>query len=292
MNVKISVILPAYNEEKTIVKVIDDVDAVMKAGGYDFEIIVIDDASTDKTPEIAKGRGIKLIRHSENKGVGAARKTGILNSSGEIIVMLDTDGTYPAESIPELLRYIPEYDQVIGARTSEQGAFKILRQPVKWIMFKLASFLVKQKIPDLNSGFRALKKDILLKYFYLIPNGFSCVSTMTLSFLCNGYSIKYIPINYYRRTGKSKFRIFVDTRDFLFTIIRMSVYFNPLRIFLPLSFFLFVWGIAKITHDVFFSQIHRIQQSDVVIILTAIIILTFGLLADLIVTQGKKEHLK
>lgn len=291
MKSKISVILPAYNEEEAIGKVIDEVDAVMKAQGYDFEIIVVDDASCDRTQEIAKSKGVRLLRHPANRGVGAARKTGILNSHGEILVMLDADGSYPAESIPELLKYIPEYDQVIGARTSEQGAFRLIRQPVKFLLFKLASFLVRRKIPDLNSGFRALKKDIILKYLYLIPNGFSCVSTMTLSFLCNGHSIKYIPINYYKRIGNSKFRIFIDTRDFLFTIIRIAVYFDPLRVFLPLSFCLFAWGIIKTIRNVFFAQIHRMQLSDVVIILTAVIILTFGLLADLIVAQSKERKI-
>jgi len=288
MNNKISVIIPAYNEEEAIGKVLDDVSRVMREGAYDFEIIVIDDASTDKTAEIAESKGARLIRHLANKGVGAARKTAILNSYGEIIVMLDADGTYPAKSIPELLRYIPEYDQVIGSRNKEQGSLRILRQPVKWIMFKLASFLVKQKIPDLNSGFRAFKKEIILKYVYLIPNGFSCVSTMTLAFLCNDYNVKYIPIEYYKRIGKSKFRIFVDTRDFLFTIIRIIMYFNPLRVFVTLSLLFFIMGIIKTTYDVFFSPAAHMQSSDTVILVSAVIIFIFGLLTDLIVNQAKK----
>ncbi|MDD5154971.1 MAG: glycosyltransferase family 2 protein [Candidatus Omnitrophica bacterium] len=287
MKSKISVILPAYNEEEAIGKVIDDVNSTMKQGGYDFEIIVVDDASVDRTAEIARSRGVMLLQHDINKGVGAARKTGILRCSGEIIVMLDSDGTYPAGSIPELLKYIPEYDQVIGARTSEQGALRMLRQPVKWVMFKLASFLAKQKIPDLNSGLRALKKDVLLKYLYLIPNGFSCVSTMTLSFLCNGRRIKYIPVDYYKRTGKSKFKIFGDTKDFLFTIIRIAMYFNPLRVLLLLSLLLFAIGGLKIAHSIIASPLHRMQESDAVILLSAVIILTCGLLADLIVNQAK-----
>ena len=288
MESKISVILPAYNEEETIGKVIDDVNAVMKQQGYDFEIIVVDDASVDRTPEIAKSRGVTLLRHDINKGVGAARKTGILNCSGEIIVMLDSDGTYPAKSIPELLQHLPTYDQVIGCRTSEQGTLRILRQLVKWVMCNLASFLIKQKIPDLNSGFRALKKDILLKYLHLIPNGFSCVSTMTLVFLCNDYSVKYIPIEYYKRVGKSKFRIFVDTRDFLFTIVRIIMYFNPLRIFIPISFIIFLIGSVKTIHSIYFSMARNMQAADVALIIIAFIILTLGLLADLVVVQNRR----
>jgi len=288
MDYKISVIIPTYNEENTIGTVLDDVIKVMKENKHDSEIIVVDDSSEDRTAEIVAGRGVKLIRHKTNKGVGAARKTGVINSSGEVIVMLDGDGTYPAKRIPDLLTHITEYDQVIGCRNQERGSFKFLRQPTKWILFQLASFLVKQNIPDLNSGFRALKKEILLRYLYLIPNGFSCVSTMTLTFLCNGYTVKYIPIEYYKRIGRSKFRIFTDTRDFLFTIIKIVMYFNPLRIFLPLSFFLFTWGVIKTIYDVFFSAVGHMQESDVVILVSSLIILTFGLLADLIVTQSRR----
>jgi polyisoprenyl-phosphate glycosyltransferase len=288
MNNKISVVIPAYNEEMAIGVVIDDVDRVMRESRYDFEIIVVDDASTDTTADIAKAKGVKLLRHTANKGVGAARKTGILGSSGEIVVMLDADGTYPAASIPELLKHIPEYDQVVGARNKEAGTLKLLRQPIKWIMFRLASFLVKQNIPDLNSGFRALKREILLKYLYLIPNGFSCVSTMTLVFLCNGYNVKYIPIEYYKRIGKSKFRIFIDTRDFLFTIIRITMYFNPLRIFIPLGLILFILGIITTIYDTLFSSLGQMKVLDGAILISAIIILTFGLLADLILAQTRK----
>jgi len=289
MNNKISIILPVYNEEESIGQVIDDVFAVMSGTDYDFEIIVVDDASADRSAEIARTKKIRLLQHIHNKGVGAARKTGILNCQGGIIVMLDSDNTYPAKSIPEALKFIPQYDQVIGIRDRERGTLRILRRPVKWLMFRLASFLAKQHIPDLNSGFRVLKKEIILKYLYLIPDGFSCVSTMTLIFLCNGYDIKYIPIEYYQRKGKSKFRIVNDTRDFLFTIIRIIMYFNPLRIFIPLSLILLGTGIIKVLFDVYIASIHNMQESDIVIIVSAINILTFGLLADLIVTIHKKE---
>lgn len=289
MNSKISVIIPAYNEEEAIGKVLDDVCAVMRQQAYDFEIIVVDDCSTDKTLEIVKSKGARSIRHDSNKGAGASRKTGILNCLGDVVVMLDADGTYPVDSIPQLLKYLPEYDQVIGARKKECGTLRILRQPVKWLMFRLASFLAKERIPDLNSGLRAIKKEILLKYLYLIPNGFSCVTTMTLVFICNGYKIKHIPIDYYKRIGKSKFRICIDTRDFLFTIIRIIMYFNPLRIFIPLSFFIFFAGAVKTIYGLFIVRSGHMQISDVAIFIIGIIILTFGLLADLIVTQSRRN---
>jgi glycosyltransferase involved in cell wall biosynthesis len=222
MNSKISVILPAYNEEGAVGAVIDETIAVMRQGQYDFEIVVVDDASTDRTAEIAGTKDVRLIRHTSNRGVGAARKSGILNCSGEIVVMLDTDGTYPVRSIPELLRHIPEYDQVIGSRTNEQGPLHILRWTTKWLLFKLASCLMREDIPDLNSGMRALKKDIVSKYLDLIPDGFSCVSTMTMAFLCHGHKVKYVPIQYHPRIGKSKFRICSDTGVVLLTILKWA----------------------------------------------------------------------
>jgi len=290
MNSKISVIIPAYNEEKAMAKVLDDVAAVMQEQRYDFEIIVVDDCSTDKTAEIVKSKGVKLIKHEVNKGVGASRKTGILDCFGDIVVMLDADGTYPASSIPELLKYLPEYDQVIGARKKESGTLRILRQPVKWVMFSLASFLVKEKIPDLNSGLRAIKKEILLKYLYLIPDGFSCVTTMTLVFLCNKYKIKYVPIDYYKRIGKSKFRIFVDTRIFLFRIIKIILYFNPLIIFMPLSLFVLSIGVVKIIYSLFVVKSSLIRASGISIVIFGVCIYAFGLLADLIVTRLNKNN--
>lgn len=290
MNNKVSVILPAFNEEDVVEKVIDDVSRVMEKASYDFEIILIDDASTDRTAQIARQKGVIVIQHATNRGVGAARKTGVLHARGDIIVMLDVDGTYPAESIPELLKYMPQYDQVIGCRKSEQGTLRLLRQPAKWLLFTLASFLVKQKIPDLNSGFRALKKDILLKYLYLIPNGFSCVSTMTLSFLFNHYNVKYIPIDYYRRVGKSKFKIFIDTRDFLFTILRISMFFNPFRMLVPVAFFFLAIGMIKTGYDVFMSSASQMKLSDFLFIIIGVIIFILSLLADLIVTLNRRNE--
>lgn len=213
----------------------------------------------------------------------------MLNASGDTIVMLDSDGTYPAESIPELLNFIPEYDQVIGCRRTETGSLKLLRQPVKLLMFGLASFLVKHKIPDLNSGFRALKKEIVLQYLHLVPNGFSCVSTMTLVFLCNGYNVKYIPIDYFKRIGKSKFRIFVDTRDFLFTILRIIMYFNPLRIFASLSLALLIFALIKMAWEALLFKTAVITAVNAALLIASAVIFIFGLLADLIVTQAKRQ---
>lgn len=284
----VSIVIPAYNEEGAIGQVIDDVKKVMDGADYQCEIIVVDDASTDKTQEIALSKNVKVIRHTINKGSGAARKTGVLNAKGDVIVMLDGDGTYNASDIPRLLSFFPEYDQVNGARTSEQGTLKFLRVPAKWFIRKLACYLTGIEIPDLNTGLKAFKKDIMKRYLWVVPDGFSCVTTMTLAFLCNGYSIKYISVDYKKRVGKSKFHPIKDTNQYIQTVIRMVMYFNPLKIFLPLSASIFIFGVLKTLYDWFFV-VKRMQASDIVIIMTAIIVGVLGLISDLIVVQGKRR---
>lgn len=282
----ISIILPAFNEEKAIGKVIDDIWHVMNQTSYSYELFVVDDFSQDRTTEIATAKGIPVIRHYFQRGSGAARKTGIRQAKGDIIVMLDTDGTYDASDIPKMLELFPEADQVIGARTSEKGTLKWLRFPAKWTLRKLASLLTGVPIPDLNSGLKAFKKDIVMKYIWLIPDGFSCVSSITLSFLCNGHHVQWIPTNYFPRIGKSKFHPLKDSYRYFITIIKMIMYFNPLKVFLPTSLLLICLGITKSLYDYFFV-IHRLQLSDIIVILSGIIIFMMGLLADLIVVHGK-----
>ena len=220
---KFSIILPAYNEEEAIGKVIDDIKLALDNSKYNnsYEIVVVDDCSLDNTVKIALSKNVKVIERKINGGSGASRKTGILAARGEIIVMLDADDTYTASDIPIMLDYFPEYDQVNGARDSEQGTLKFLRLPMKLFLRKLASYLSKTKIPDLNTGLKAFKKEIMLKYMWVIPDGFSCVTTMTLAFLCNGYKVKYIPTKYKKRLGVSKFHPLKDTSKYLQTIIRI-----------------------------------------------------------------------
>lgn len=283
----ISIILPVLNEELSIGKTIDSLNETMSKTGYDYEIIVVDDGSSDKTYDIAKEKNVILLQHPSNLGTGAARKTGILNSNGDIIVTLDADGSYPVHQIPELLKYLPQYDQVIGARIKEAGRIKFLRVPAKWFIKKLASYLTQTDIPDPNSGFRAFKKEIMEKYLYLIPDRFSCVTTMTIVFLCNNHRVKFIPIEYYKRIGKSKFHPIKDTANYIIAIIRIILYFYPLRIFLPLSLFLFLTGVFKSIYDVSFG-VGYMQQLDIVILISSLIIFITGLLADLIVALLRK----
>jgi glycosyltransferase involved in cell wall biosynthesis len=286
--IEVSIVIPAYEEEMAIGGVIDAIQAVMATTRYSYEILLVDDGSGDKTVQIARARGVRVQQHLENLGAGASRKTGIIHALGDIIVMIDGDGTYPAEAIPSLLEFFPAYDQVIGARQSEQGTHRWLRMLAKALIRKLAAYLVGKPIPDLNSGLRAFKRAPMLRYLYLIPDGFSCVSTMTLAFLANKHPVAYVSIPYFSRIGASKFHPIKDTYQYLLTVIRVITYFNPLHVFIPLSLVLIGFGIVKSLLD--FIVTSTIQESDIVAILTGVIIAAIGILADLIITQGKKDH--
>lgn len=288
-NSLISIVLPAYNEEKAIGDIIDEIRLTVEKV-YNYEIVVVDDCSTDRTAEIARAKGVRVVDRAVTGGSGAARKVGIQAAKGEVIVMLDADGTYSPKDIPKLLEYLPKFDQVNGARTTEQGTLKLLRMSAKWAIQKFACILAGADIPDLNTGFKAFKKDIMLKYLWAIPDGFSCVTSMSLAFLCNGHSVKYIPVDYHPRIGESKFHPVWDTANYLSTVLRMIMYFNPLKIFLPVSAGLFLLGFGKAIQDIFINVIIDTIYIDIVLMLTGIMVGVLGLLADLLVAQGKARR--
>lgn len=283
--ITVSVVLPAYNESGAIAKVIADVRDALRPTAHNFEILVVDDCSTDGTAEIAEAQNVRVVRHAVNRGSGASRRTGIVAARGEIIVMLDADGTYHAPTIPEMLEHFPQFDQVNGARTTEQGTLKPLRFTAKWIIRRLAIYLCGRHIPDLNTGLKAFKKDVMLKYLWVLPDGFSCVTTMTLAFLTNGHPVKYVPTPYHRRIGKSKFHPVTDTANYLQTVLRMVTYFRPLRVYGPVALALLGIGVVKSLFDFLVLPPYTIQESDIILVCSGIVVGAVGLLADLIVAQ-------
>lgn len=287
--VQVSIVIPAFNEEMAIASVIQEVRGAMAATPYSYEILVVDDGSTDSTFEKSKAEGTRTVRRPVRRGSGMARRNGIEAARGEIIVMIDADGSYSASDIPHLLEFFPQYDQVNGARQTEEGSLKWLRAPAKYFVRKLACYLSHTNIPDLNTGLKAFKRSIMMRYLWVLPDGFSCVSTMTLAFLCNGYDVKWIPTRYRKRIGKSKFHPLWDTVSYLLTVIRMIMYFKPLSVFLPISFFLFCSAIAKGVHSVWFST-GRLGFFEVITSMTAVLLGALGLIADLIVAQGRKPR--
>ncbi len=285
--VDLSILLPAYNEQEAIAHVITEIRQVMTGWEGSWEVLVIDDGSDDETLDRAVHAGARVVRRVENGGAGAARKTGILEVRGNILAMLDADGSYDPSQLPLLLSFFPDYDQVNGARTSEQGNLKPLRFIAKWLIRKLTEVVSGKTIPDLNTGFKIVKRDVMLRYMWVIPSGFSCVTSMTLAFLCNDHPVKYVPVAYRKRIGSSKFHPVFDSIQYVATIIRIIMYFRPLRIFLPLALALFVIALIKGSVNLLSSPL-GLHDSDILISLTGLIILSVGMLSDLVVAQRRE----
>ncbi len=288
----VSVILPVHNEAGHLRAEVDRIQAALEASPYSFEIIVVDDGSTDgsldELADLAASGAIRVIRFAENRGSGSARKAGTRAANGRVVVWTDADMTYPNDQMPALVKELDGYDQVVGARTSEQGTHRAARVPAKWFIRKLASFLVERPIPDLNSGFRAFRRDVGLQYVSQLPPGFSCVTTITMTFLANGYSVKYVPIDYAPRSGRSKFHWWSDTRRYLTQVIRLVLSYNPLRVFLPIGVALSVLGIGKLVYDLV-GKDFRVATNTLLILFAAFQVFAVGLLADLVVRVTKPE---
>lgn len=283
---QVSIVVPAYNEEANIGTLLNDLLATIKLlVDLEFEIIVVDDGSTDKTAEIVKQFEVQLIQQEHNRGYGASLKTGISRAQYGLILIIDADGTYPVQRIAELIGLIGDYDMAVGARTGSHVKIPWLRRPAKWFLNKYANYLVQERIPDLNSGLRVFKKDIFEKFRGLIPNGYSFTTTITLAFLSSNYRVKYLPIDYYKRGGKSKIRPIRDTINFFTLITRTSLYFNPLRIFMPLASLFSGLAVALLGYDVFFTD--NISDKTILVFFWAMQFGLIGLLADVISRQRR-----
>jgi glycosyltransferase involved in cell wall biosynthesis len=285
--VDVSIILPVYNERGHLRTEVDRIRASMDTSSYSYEIIAVDDGSSDGSgDELLAIDGIRVIRFAQNRGSGSARKAGTRAATGRVVVWTDVDMTYPNGDIPQLVKELEGYDQVVGARTSEEGTHRWARGPAKWLIRRLASYLVQVPIPDLNSGFRAFRRDVGTQFLHHLPKGFSCVTTMTMSFLANGYSVKHIPIEYAKRAGSSKFHWWTDTRRYLRQVVRLVMSYEPLRFFVPLGFVLFVIGASKMIVDVV-GKDFRIATNTLLILFAALQSFTIGFVADLVVHRTK-----
>ena len=286
----VSIVLPVYNEKGHLRDEIDRITAAMDAAEFSYEIIVIDDGSNDGSSEALREiEGIRLIQFLTNRGSGSARKYGTRAARGRIVVWTDVDMSYPNDLIPELIREMEGYDQVVGARTTEEGTHKLFRVPAKAFIRKLASYLVQTPIPDLNSGMRAFRRDVALQYVSQLPVGFSCVTTITMTFLAHGYTVKYWPIEYSKRAGKSKFHWRADTRRYLLQVIRMTLSFDPFRVFLPIGFLLLFVGTGKLVYDVAAND-WKVAINTLLIFLVAFQVFVVGMLADLIGRANRATH--
>jgi len=277
MPIKISFIISAYNEEETIGKTVTDLKNLLSQfGNIDYEIIVVNDFSSDKTAEkVNQIPGVRLFNHAYNKGYGAALKTGINHAEYDWVFFFDADGQHRPEEIPKLLEFINDYDMIVGARVNKQAP--LFRQPGRAFLHIMANFLSDQKILDINSGFRLIKKEKIKEFLHLLPNSFSLTTTLTLAFQKSGLDIKYVPIAVNKRAGgKSTVKIRHAIRTF-FLILRTIVLFSPLRVFMPVVLLLWTLLGASLIYDIY--HVH-ITNTTVVLFTSSLIIFLFGLLAD------------
>jgi glycosyltransferase involved in cell wall biosynthesis len=279
----LSVVIPAYNEEQGIHPVLDSLVQDLAALDVPYEILVVDDGSQDNTARIIREHShVRLVTHERNRGYGAALKTGIRFATYDLICITDADGTYPNERIPELLARLHEHhsDMVVGARTGEHVRIPLVRRPAKWFIARMASFVAGEPIPDINSGLRLFRRGSVLPFWNVLPAGFSFTTTITLCMLTNDYLVNYMPIDYHARAGKSKIKPIRDTWNFIKLILRMALYFAPLKIFLPISLLLFALAVGWGFYSAF--VIGRLADlTTSIIAMTAVQVGIFGLLAEI-----------
>jgi glycosyltransferase involved in cell wall biosynthesis len=286
----VTIVLPCYNEGEHVLQEVDRITVAMNSSEFTYELLCIDDASTDNTLEVlqeaaARYANVRVMPFRRNGGSGTARRIGTREALGEIVVWTDADMTYENERIPELVRILRDddsYDQVVGARTTEEGTHKWARVPAKWLIRKIAEKLTNQTIPDLNSGLRAFRREVSLPYLRLLPPGFSCVTTITLAFLSNQHDIKYIPTSYAKRAGVSKFHFVRDAYRYILQVLRMVMYFDPLKVLMPPALWMVVIALVKgvvdmVRHPFYFPA------STVLLFVSGLMIGTLALLADLVV---------
>ncbi len=286
----VSIVLPCFNEQDHVLAELERISAAMDASDYAYELVCYDDKSTDDTLAVlreaeARFPQLRVVAFHRNQGSGTIRRIGTRDARGEVVVWTDADMTYPNERIPEFVARLDAdqtIDQVVGARRSEEGSYKLLRVPAKWTIRQIAQVLTGVKIPDLNSGLRAFRREVSLPYLRLLPPGFSCVTTLTVSFLSNQHEISYVPIDYAKRAGKSKFKFVRDAYRYILQVLRMVMYFNPIKVLMPIALSLLVLGFGKVVYDVIAHPV-RVAINTLLLLVSGLIIAAVALLADLVV---------
>jgi glycosyltransferase involved in cell wall biosynthesis len=279
-----AVVVPCYNEEGIIRETIAELRRVF-AGASGWELVVVNDGSSDRSREILDELAgevpeLEVVHHERNRGYGAALKTGIRRASAELIVITDADGTYPNERLPELLEIAKDADMVVGARTAADVQYPIIRKIPKAFLRRYASWLAGQTIPDINSGMRVFRKSVAERFFKVLPDTFSFTITITLSMLTNRYDVRFVPIGYKTRVGKSKIKPVRDTLRFCQLLVRTGMYFAPLRVLLPLIALLSLMFSISFSYDVL--VLDDLTEKSLILLLFAMNTAIFALLADMI----------
>lgn len=299
----VSIIIPAFNEESSLSGVLESISTVLSDNRISGEIIVVDDGSNDNTASIAESCGVKVVRHEKNRGYGAALKSGIKAAKNDLIVIIDADGTYPESDIPIILKELDNADMVVGSRTKANENIPTVRKPAKWILKVLSQHITEEKIPDLNSGMRGFHRQLIFRYLNILPDKFSFTTTITVAMLSDNYKVKFVPIDYRKRVGKSKI-VPWDFFSFTILIMRLSMFFNPLKVFVPISMLFLSLGFIKAILDVYFALNKYefslmtlfnnpvISTTALILFLSGLQILLVGMVADGVIRRiSNKSHI-
>lgn len=279
----VTIVIPCYNERAGLGPLLDTLDTTLHGSSVKYEYVVVDDGSSDGTGEIAARDNLLVRRHEVNRGYGAALKTGIRAASHDWVLIIDADGTYPVDRIPDLVQEAAQSDMVVGARLGSNVSHSIVRRAAKWPIHRLADYLVDRRIPDLNSGLRMFRKELALRYMRLLPDGFSFTSTITLAMMADGWRVRYITIDYYKREGSSKVKPIKDAINYFTLVMRMILFFNPLKIFLPLSFALLFATLGSLGYDLWLLNLN---ERTLILLVGFMQVTLMGFLADLVNRRG------
>ncbi|HLP40041.1 MAG TPA: glycosyltransferase family 2 protein [Fibrobacteria bacterium] len=271
----LTVIVPVHNEEEAIRSFHGDMCRALSSGGLKARLLYVDDGSTDGTAAALSDLGAEVLTLDHNMGYGAAIKTGILNAKTDYLAIIDADGTYLPEDVPRLYREMATCDMAVGRRPREKG----LRRLAKGFLQSFASYAVDYPIPDINSGLRVFRRAMAMDLFRLLPNGFSLTSTITLGALYTPYRVRYVPVEYRVRTGRSKIKKARALFNFTMLILRTMVLFNPLKFFLPASLAMGCMGMGFLARDLLAADL---AQGSILLITNAFILFAIGLLAEAI----------
>lgn len=282
---RVTVVIPARDEQDTIVAVIRGVQQTL--GDRPHEILVIDDGSSDETGRRARQAGARVLRHPYSKGNGAAIKRGIREARGEVVLFCDADGQHPPESIPELLKGLDDYDMVVAARTAASRQ-SLSRRLANWVFSRLASYLAGERVDDLTSGFRTLRRELARRYVDLLPNGFSYPSTLTVVLARAGYTVSHLPVTCRPAPRPSKIKPLRDGLRFLLILLRIGVGFAPARVFLPLAGLLFLLGAGWYGYT--FATARRFTNMSLLLFCTAVIVFMLGLVAEQIAALRRQRR--
>jgi glycosyltransferase involved in cell wall biosynthesis len=283
----VSIVIPAYNEEKAIGTTLDAVLAAVSASSRRYQVIVINDGSRDRTAEEAASRAVQVVNHRRNRGYGASLKSGTLAARGNVVLFYDADNQFEPTDIDRMVTELGDHDAALGARTSGSHA-PFSRRGGKKVLGWLANYLARTRIPDLNCGLRAIRREVLLDYLHLLPNGFSASTTTTLVLLKEGHDVKFVPVMVKKRIGKSTVKPIKDGIDTALLIVRLTTLLDPFRVFGPVSmvFFLFgtVWG-------VYYIRLGRgLSVASLFLLVSAVVIFCFGLLADQVASMRRERR--